>query len=43
MKNSSEKFFNKICLEMYDDITKFVKYYVRDERITENIFMQVLF
>lgn len=40
MKNSSEKFFNKICLEMYDDITKFVKYYVRDERITDDIIQE---
>ena len=37
LKKSKEVFYNKICLEMYNKITKFVRYYVHDERIIDDI------
>ena len=37
MKASEEKFFNKICLEMYEEIRRFVKCYVHDDRIIDDI------
>lgn len=37
MKKSKEIFLNQICVEMYDEITRFMKYYVHDERILDDI------